>query len=299
MFKPITFFLAALVLLVSCSIKEDRMQCTAPVTVSVSGFNASQGPFPDSKATALADYPDVKAMTLAIYKVTGNAYEQVYFKAQYKDSPTTFTTFGSFNCTLPYGSYKLVVIGHNYAGNSPEAVIVNNHELAYFGNATNTVKEAFTATKTFSISNSNALNLTATLDRIVSKVVVATTDNRPSQCHHIVVNFSKGSTQFNPSTGLAANDNGFTVKFYPPAAEVGTPVNQVLYLFLASDEETMDITLTAQDQVDNPLYTTTVQGVPLKRNRVTTLSGAMFSPDVTSGSFQLNTEWGTGNAVNY
>ena len=73
----------------------------------------------------------------------------------------------------------------------------------------------------------------------------------------------------------------------------GNTTNVGNALFLTTDEQTMDITIETLDADDNVIYTATVPSVTLKRNRVTTLTGAMYSVTGTANaaSFQLNTDW--------
>ena len=48
MYQKLLLSVAALALLASCSVKEDRMKYVAPVTVCLSGFSVSQEDFPDT-----------------------------------------------------------------------------------------------------------------------------------------------------------------------------------------------------------------------------------------------------------
>ena len=52
------------------------------------------------------------------------------------------------------------------------------------------------------------------------------------------------------------------------------------------------------DADGNTITSTVVPDVPLKRNRVTTLTGKMYSADATS-TFTLNADWIDGNSVNF
>ena len=53
----------------------------------------------------------------------------------------------------------------------------------------------------------------------------------------------------------------------------------------------MNVTIETLDADENVLFTKTIENVPFKRNRITTLTGAMYSAASSAGSFQLNTEW--------
>ena len=65
------------------------------------------------------------------------------------------------------------------------------------------------------------------------------------------------------------------------------------YLFLADDEETLDVTIETLDAADgNVLFSKTITDVPVKRNRQTILTGATFSgTGVSASGFQVNTTW--------
>ena len=58
---------------------------------------------------------------------------------------------------------------------------------------------------------------------------------------------------------------------------------------------TQSVNITDTDAVDisATLFSKTVQNVPFKRNRITKLSGAMYTNSSTGGSFQLSTDWET------
>ena len=69
------------------------------------------------------------------------------------------------------------------------------------------------------------------------------------------------------------------------------------YAFLATDEQTMDITIEALDAGENVLFTKVVSNVPLRRNRVTTLTGQVFTAGTSSATFQVDSDWLEGNEV--
>ena len=80
---------------------------------------------------------------------------------------------------------------------------------------------------------------------------------------------------------------------------VGSTTDIGTALFLATDDQTMNITIETLDASNNVLFSKTVSNVPLKRNRVTTLTGAMYSASASATSFQVNTDWLTANNVNF
>ncbi len=61
----------------------------------------------------------------------------------------------------------------------------------------------------------------------------------------------------------------------------------------------MTITIQALDASNNVLITKTVTNVPFKRNRMTTLTGAVYTPGSSSATFQLETAWLDGVTVTF
>lgn len=51
------------------------------------------------------------------------------------------------------------------------------------------------------------------------------------------------------------------------------------------------MTIETLDGEGNTLFTKTIENVPFKRNRVTKLTGAMYTNESIDGGFQLNSDW--------
>ena len=272
----------ALICATSCSIKENRILCEVPVHVSVTNdFTVTQEPFPTKAVQSVEANSVVKSITLAFYKTDGT---QVIKQDQLKaDTPTGF---GDFSLTLPYGSYKMIVIAHG--GSQP--ITLTSMTEANFG--TDKPRETFLYISGLTIENSTAVNLSATLSRIITRLDVISTDACPENLESVRITFAKGGEAFNPQTGLSTNDSGFT---YPltgivPVDSEGNIAKLRSNFFLATDEETMDVTIQTLDTEGNTLNSVTVANVPFKRNRNTTLTGSLFS---TSGSatFSVEDDW--------
>jgi hypothetical protein len=154
----------------------------------------------------------------------------------------------------------------------------------------NAPRETFAATQAVNVTNTTALNLTATLDRIVSQLKVISTDNRTANVEKIRMTFAAGGKQFSPTTGLATVNTG-SVSTVSAGVAVGERSGSIGYVFLATDEQTMDVTIETLDAQGNTIFSKTVENVPFQRNRKTKLTGAIYSASAAAGSFQVNTDW--------
>lgn len=265
----------------------------APVRVQVSDFSMSMEDIlePPTRATSPATYKNVGAITLAFYDSEGIL---VCDTTQIKSIPTTFDTFGDFSLLVPMGDYTMVVVARDSVEN--DVFTLTSPTVAAF--TSEKVRETFCHTQAVSITSTAALDLSVTLTRSVSQLSVTSTDPRPNGVDRIRTTFSEGGKSFNPSTGLATLNTGFSV-YSSPSASVGNTVGYKNFVFLATDEQTMTITLEVLDEDDNVLITKEIPNVSLKRNRRTILRGPLFTPSASVASFVLETTWLSDYTVNF
>ncbi len=270
---------------------KDHITYLAKVKVHVDDFTITQEDFTSKVAEDVANYSGVKALTLAFY----NGNTEVYKTTQLRDDSTTYTTFGNFDCTLPMGSYTMVVIGHGLNDGEP-AVTLTSPTSATFGD--NPARETFVATQTVNISNTDAVNVSATLNRVVSKLQVQSADTRTNPAYSVRMTFAAGGKSFNPTTGLATVNTGFSNAVAISTAVGATSLSNS-YLFLSTDEQTMDVTIETLDEDGNVVFSKLVENVPFKRNRVTKLTGAMYTNSSVNGGFQIETGWLSNYEMNF
>ena len=151
-------------------------------------------------------------------------------------------------------------------------------------------RETFAYTQAVNITNTSAVDISATLNRIVAKLEVHSSDGRTANATNVRMTFAAGSKTFNPTSGLATANTGF-INTVSISADAGSTSNSISYLFLATDEQDIDVTIETLDSEGNTLFSKTVQNVPFKRNRVTILTGAMYTNAAVNGTFQLETAW--------
>lgn len=284
------FLMAGLVLLVaSCSkdtdvnLNEQEKQ-TAPVSVHVDDFNVSVEPISTTRgASKVADYSGINAITLAFYKSDNS---QEYKNTQLKSDHTTYTTFGDFNLSLQMGSYTMVVVAY-YTNEYSPFTLISPVEASYTGAR---ARETFTSTQTVNITSTKAVDISATLSRIISQLTVISTDNKTANVSNVRMTLSGGSKSFNPTTGLATDNAGFSNTVSSSAA-VGATSSSSTCLFLATDEQTMNVTIETLDADGNAVFSTMVEDVPFKRNSVTKLTGSLYTNSGIAGAFQINTDW--------
>ena len=271
-------------------------EVVAPVRVRVNDFSVSVNEFAGVRGLTRSEenpatYNGVGAMTLAFYDTAGN---EVVKTTQIKKNGGTYTTFGEFSCKLPVGNYTMVALGYTYDAN--DVFTLNSPIEAVF--TSEKPRETFCTTQSVTVTNASPLDLDVTLNRIVAALELFSTDGRSASATKIRTTFTKGGKSFNPTTGQALTDTGFS-QVNNPSAAAGTTIHVMAFPFLYTDEETMDVTVEALDTDDNVLFTKLVEDVPFKRNYITTLRGAIYTASASAAAFKIETSWGIGETVNF
>ncbi len=294
--KQNIFLAATCLLFAACSDNDvpvnNQSEELVPVTIRFSGFTVSQEEISSTRvAQDPADYTSVSAIDLVMFASDGS---EAYRHTQLRGDGTTYTTFGEFSFTIPVGNYTLVAVARaNYDGDA--FTLTSPTEAAY---TSERPRETFTKVQSVTVTSASALDLDATMNRISSWLKIVSTDGRPASATKIRTTFGKGGKGFNPTTGLATTDTGFTQTNNPSTA-VGATIEVNALPFLYTDEESMTVTIEALDAGDNVLATRVVNNVPFKRNRITILRGAVFTASASAAAFQLETAWLDDETVNF
>ena len=284
------FFCAAIALLAaSCSADRDRCCCPTPVNVHITDFSLWQEDLQATKAMESVEAcSSVRSVTLAFFDANGDA---AYSSTQLKADEGTFDTFGDFSLALPYGSYKMVVIAHG--GDFP----ITLSSLSEAGFGSEKPKETFLYSRDVNITNSTPVNLSATLSRIITRLIVKASETMPENLHAVRISFSKGGVSFNPMSGNSATDTGFVNTIYTTSAP-GSVLQLRTTFFIASASDNIDITIETLDADQNVLNRRTIAAVPFVRNRATFLTGSLFSTN-SSASFSVETSYENDYYMNF
>lgn len=280
MLKKSLPFLAFLALVASsCGVKNQNPEGLTPVSVHVNDFRITIDNISDTKATDAASYSNLKALTLAFYEGSTEVFKSTQLQGD--------AHFGDFSLNLPLGTYAMVVLGYScYEG---DVLTLTSPTSAAF--TAGRIGETFAYTQEVTVSNTDELELSATLDRIVAKFNVVSDDHRTQGAEKVRMTFSGGSKAFNPTTGLATSDTGFsnTVNI---STNVGARSSSVSYLFLSTPEQTMDVTVEVLNSTEEVLYHKVMRNVPFKQNRSTKLTGKLYTVTAPgSTAFQVNEDW--------
>ena len=129
-------------------------------------------------------------------------------------------------------------------------------------------------------------------------LTVTSTDGKVSDVKNVRMTLSAGGKDFNPTTGFALTNTGL-VNTVGSSAAVGNTSTSSTVFFLATDEQDIDVTIETLNADGAVLFSKTVTNVPFKRNRVTKLTGKMYTTDAVGGTFQVETAWLDEETINF
>lgn len=200
-------------------------------------------------------------------------------KIQYiHQADATQDGFGSATLRLPIGKYKMVAIASKMKG---EVNIVSAEKVT-FPEDEKLDDMAYVCKDIEVKSGSNTFN--CQLERAISLLKFQSTDNLPVGFSKIEASLvGNVSRVFNPTTGYGVVDAGGNThnrSWSLAKATSGKPLSVSIYVFLASEKETIQADLKIYNTDNEVAKALHFDQVILQQNHVTTYTGPLF----TSGS---------------
>lgn len=192
--------------------------------------------------------------------------------------------FGRPTLNLSVGSHHIYFIASRGQG---ATLSTDNHTLTF-----TKVLDTFYKDYEISVTATTNGSRSVTLDRIVTKLQTTITDAIPEGAatfNIIPATWYYGIDYLTGEPTAAATDQAITINI--PASEIGVS-NELLnvYGFSGSDEWTTDVALNCKTPGGSVLGTASLNDVPLKRNRITSLSGPLFSGK-SAMTIALSSDW--------
>lgn len=231
--------------------------------------------------------------TLAEAKVTKFDFAIFYYKDSkytlYKkiEQESTDDSFGVISLEkVPYGSYKVVAIGHLC---SIHATINSDTDVDFGGK----VPMAYSVAQEISVNDTND-SYSLVLKRVSSQLTLKATDTQLDNVTKLDIVITGSSTSFDPSTGISSTTAERTSSLDVTKLANYKEPSYYTYMFLPSAETKVTVVLNFKDKEGNIVCSKSLNDVPMKPNCVTTCTGALFSWTNTDGfSFSVDDSWVT------
>ncbi|MCR5575008.1 MAG: FimB/Mfa2 family fimbrial subunit [Bacteroidaceae bacterium] len=283
--KQLFMLVSALCVFSSCEnvlSQGNKSEETLDGNLIVNVFQLEQTPFSSVTRTDPANV--CTRLNFAVYDADGERVKQINQEVGDAD-------FGSASFQLPEDTYLLVVLAHSSNGNPT----MTDPTKIKFTNAQG-------YTDTFLYSNeitveSEPLELSLTLNRIVSLCRFIITDDYPEGVAKMQFQYKGGSGAFDANTGLGSVNSTQTLTF-----DVKSGQKQFdLYTFLHDTEGAISLVVTALDANGNLLYEQKFD-IPLFQNQITWVSGDFFGDggsQTVSPTITIDTQWNAENFYTY
>ena len=265
---------------VSCqSVADDDTQSSsATVHVNVAPFELQVTDFDAApQKTVGATESGIASLTFAIFDENG---ENVYNATQ----NSTDEGFGNFSAELKFGTYTFVAVGCKVGTG---ATIESKNKVSFTAEC---LSDTYSASQSVEISATSSKNISIEMSRRISCLSLKHTNTLPSAVKKIRFTVANGGKSFDPATGLTTETNGTCVR---NVTSYTAGASETCYIFLAAADGKTDVTVEGLDADGNVLYTQVLKDVPMKQNKRTFASGALFA-DTATGSFAFNTDWEEG-----
>ena len=199
-------------------------------------------------------------------------------------------TFPQFSVTLPYGHYRLLVLGYN--GTKGCSIASVNH-ITWEDNY---VPNTFLYYQDLTFDKDTSLDQKLTLKHVVTAFRVMTEDVAPAELKSARFISTDGGTVLDAVTGFTPQSTGRTSKMNVPAEYVGIKDTFTVYRFLPEEQIKTNYTVQALGQNDKVLYEKHFNDVPLRINSLTVWEGKFFetsTPDDEEYNVGFNLYWDT------
>ena len=286
-----------LLLLMSCHSAQDETivpegQCT--ITFSVTNYR--QISFDDLSSSAVTrsvptDHPSTLAhLLMAVFDAETGQQVLSPILRDYVDYENKPSEYPQFSVTLPYGHYRVLVLGYN---GSRACNITSLNHISW---AENYVPNTFLYCGELTLDKDSEPSKEITLKHVVAAFRLMTEDDAPTNIKKMRFISTAGGTVLDATTGFSPQSTGRTSDVTVQEKYIGKPYTIIVYLFLPEEQSTTNYTVQAIGDSNEVLYEKHFNNVPLRINYLTEWKGKFFEasdeePDGEKKTFYI--EWDT------
>lgn len=273
-------------------------QCT--VTFSVSNYR--QISFDDlsragsTRTEIPSNHPSTLAhLVLSVFDAETGEQALPPVQRDYKDYEENPYAYPQFSVTLPYGRYRVLVLGYN--GTRACNIASPNHiswEDDY-------VPNTFLYCEELTLNEKTEPTAEITLKHVVAAFRIETEDVSPADIDKVRFIGTAGGTVLDATRGLTPQSTGRTSEISVDSKYVGKTATLTVYLFLPEEQITTNYTVQAFGKNGVLINEKHFNEVPLRINYMTVWKGQLFEPsddddDEPSGeqrnfSIEWNMDW--------
>lgn len=283
--KHAYLFIAGIFMCLSCSQAEQEEKEIGPdgqkqlTSVRVNmDFSYSQSPLDEENNSTRSTATDA-----GVNRIAFTVYDQENAVVYETTQLNTDTDFGTITKELHVGKYKFVAVAIIASSTEIECPSITSLTTAALPERPR--NKVFSATQDVTIVGNTTQDVTMNMgNQRTAYFQLTTTDVVPDGVTKMNVEIRTGKTaqstfSINPGTGTDLNAGSFIAS---ANVEAGKVVDMATFLLLSSNEEAIDIKITAQDKDGKVLYSREKEDVPFQQAYLTKATGTFFSATATT-----------------
>ena len=289
------FVSCILPLFVSCQSGPEETEGECTVTFSVTNYK--QTSFDDlsgsgmSRAMSAYDIATLAHLLVAVYDAESGTQVIAPMQHNHEDYEKNPYDYPKFTVTLPYGHYRVLVLGFN---GSRACNVASPNCITW---ADNYVPNTFLYCEELTLNEGTTLNKEITLRHVVAAFCMMAEDVAPANLNKVRFVSTAGGTVLDAMTGYTPQSTGGrTSEILVPDEYLGIKDTFTVYLFLPEEQITTNYTVQALDKNNGVISEKRFNDVPLRINYLTEWEGKMFeqgSEDVPSTQNGFSIQWDT------
>lgn len=290
--KKSTYLLLLSISLLSCSKnsnEEPKDEQLFDVSFNVSTFNKD-----------IVDLKSAQALSGAVEQLAYFVFNENDQFLYYKEFLTSDESFEKINDKMPEGTYNIIFFGHNgkFYGDDGDDFFRGEDEKnpTLMPNDEDPFNDSFYKKITINVPDDNS-NMSVSLDRVVGKLEVVFTDNIPSEVTKIEYSLTGTYWGLDLYYGSPFHQETRIGNTYISDDEKAKPNYKLeFYSFAGGEKGTINssITIKCFDKDNNVIASRNITNIDIYRNKITRLSGEMFSStkdNENSFSLTVDTDW--------
>lgn len=284
-----------LLLLMSC--QSEPEETTAPdgqCTITFSVTNYRQISFDDlsgaesTRAMSRREIAALAHLLAAIFNAETGQQVISPIQRDYKDYEKNPYEYPQLSVTLPYGHYRVLVLGYN---GQPTCNITSLNHISWKGDY---VPNTFLYCDEFTLNKETELTKEIALKHVVAAFRVTAEDVAPAELKSMRFISTAGGTVLDATTGFTPQSTGRTSDITVQDKFIGIKDTFTVYLFLPEEQITTNYTVQAFGKNDVLINEKHFNEVPLRINYMTEWKGKLFEasnddPDGEKKAFYI--EW--------
>ena len=206
-------------------------------------------------------------------------------------------SFGTLSVNLEPGTYRLMVFAHNEKNGNAIAVGTDGTIQGFNNRAT----DSFSYSDEVVITKNKRKAVSCKLTRCVAFVSFSSNDVVPAEVTKFRVSLTGVSSKYDLRNQIGADASTYTtamVNISNWKSTAGMMVNVESYVFLPAIETTINAKFEFFDNADELVLTRNIEGVQMRINAKTSVTGAFFQSDGADAAVTVDSEWGEPIVIN-